>query len=223
MVSGGTFDGFYQNILNQLAEQDYYIPEGIADGVSNAAAELAATEVTSAAKAAVGPAADGAYNTTQSTLDSVFSRGFDAQTEFRIKLDPKITNLSDVNKYVSSKTSSLSSSLGIGKRAKGGLATRPELTWFAEEGPEMAIPIDGSKNAISLWEQTGRLLGMDSAFDGLELDAASSPAIEYKPTLQFYGEAPSKSDIKDALRISQDEFETLMERYLKTRGRVSFG
>lgn len=223
MVSGGTFDGFYQNILNQLAEQDYYIPEGIADGVSNAAAELAATEVTSAAKAAVGPAADGAYNTTQSTLDSVFSRGFDAQTEFRIQLDPKITNLSAVNKYVSSKTSSLSSSLGIGKRAKGGLATRPELTWFAEEGPEMAIPIDGSKNAISLWEQTGRLLGMDSAFDGLELDAGGSPAIEYKPTLQFYGEAPSKSDIEDALRISQDEFETLMERYLKTRGRVSFG
>lgn len=223
MVSGGTFDGFYQNILNQLAEQDYYIPEGIADGVSNAAAELAATEVTSAAEAAVGPAADGAYNTTQSTLDSVFSRGFDAQTEFRIKLDPKITNLSDVNKYVSSKTSSLSSSLGIGKRAKGGLATRPELTWFAEEGPEMAIPIDGSKNAISLWEQTGRLLGMDSAFDGLELDAGGSPAIEYKPTLQFYGEAPSKRDIEDALRISQDEFETMMERYLKTRGRVSFG
>lgn len=223
MVSGGTFDGFYQNILNQLAEQDYYIPEGIADGVSNAAAELAATEVTSAAEAAVGPAADGAYNTTQSKLDSVFSQGFDAQTEFRIKLDPKITNLSDVSKYVSSKTSSLSSSLGIGKRAKGGLATRPELTWFAEEGPEMAIPIDGSKNAISLWEQTGRLLGMDSAFDGMELDAGSSPAIEYKPTLQFYGEAPSKSDIEDALRISQDEFETLMERYLKTRGRVSFG
>ena len=78
----------------------------------------------------------------------------------------------------------------------------------------MAIPIDGSKNAISLWEQTGRLLGMDSAFDGVELDAGSSPAIEYKPTLQFYGEAPSKSDIEDALRISQDEFETLMERYL---------
>ncbi len=223
MVSGGTFDGFYQNIMNKLAEQDYYVPEGVSEGVSNAAAELAATEVTAATEAAVGPAADGAYNTTQSTLDSVFSQGFDAQTEFRIQLDPKITNLSAVSKYVSSKTSSLSTSLGIGKRAKGGLATSPELTWFAEEGPEMAIPIDGSKNAISLWEQTGRLLGMDSAFDGVELDAGSSPAIEYKPTLQFYGEAPSKSDIEDALRISQDEFETLMERYLKTRGRVSFG
>lgn len=223
MVSGGTFDGFYQNIMNKLAEQDYYVPEGVSEGVSNAAAELAATEVTAATEAAVGPAADGAYNTTQSTLDSVFSQGFDAQTEFRIQLDPKITNLSAVSKYISSKTSSLSSSLGIGKRAKGGLATSPELTWFAEEGPEMAIPIDGSKNAISLWEQTGRLLGMDSAFDGLELDAGSSPAIEYKPTLQFYGEAPSKNDIEDALRISQDEFETLMERYLKTRGRVSFG
>lgn len=111
----------------------------------------------------------------------------------------------------------------INHRATGGLATKPELTWFAENGPEMAIPIDGSQNAISLWEQTGRLLGMDSVLDGVDLNAGSSSTIEYSPTIQFYGEAPSQNDLQDALRVSQDEFESLMERYFKTHGRVSFG
>ena len=111
----------------------------------------------------------------------------------------------------------------IGHRATGGLATRPELTWFAENGPEMAIPIDGSRNAISLWEQTGRLLGMDSLVDGLDLSSSGGPSIEYSPTLQFYGEAPSKDDLTDALRVSQDEFDSLMDRYFKNRGRLAFG
>ena len=114
--------------------------------------------------------------------------------------------------------------LPINQRANGGLATRPEITWFAEKGPEMAIPIDGSRNAISLWEQTGRLLGMDSKLDGLDLNGGGSGAkIEYSPTLQFYGEAPSRGDLEDALRVSQDEFDSLMERYFRTHGRVSFG
>lgn len=112
----------------------------------------------------------------------------------------------------------------INHRANGGLATRPELTWFAENGPEMAIPIDGSRNAISLWEKTGRLLGMSSVLDGVDLEGGgSSPSIQYNPTLQFYGEAPSKDDLTDALRISQDEFDSLMDRYFKNRGRVAFG
>jgi hypothetical protein len=111
----------------------------------------------------------------------------------------------------------------INHRANGGLATRPELTWFAENGPEMAIPIDGSRNAISLWERTGRLLGMNSVLDGIDLGGGSGPTIEYSPTLQFYGEAPSKDDLTDALRISQDEFDSLMDRYFKNRGRMAFG
>lgn len=128
---------------------------------------------------------------------------------------------SDIN--INSFSSSSELDKYINHRATGGLATRPELTWFAENGPEMAIPIDGSRNAISLWERTGRLLGMDSVLDGLSLDGGSGPAIEYSPTLQFYGEAPSKDDLTDALRISQDEFDSLMDRYFKTRGRLAFG
>lgn len=112
---------------------------------------------------------------------------------------------------------------GINQRANGGLATRPELTWFAEKGPEMAIPIDGSQNAISLWEQTGRLLGMDSVLDGLTLGGGGdAPTIEYKPTLQFYGGTPNQSDLESALKLSQDDFEVLMRQWLKDNARVAF-
>lgn len=132
-------------------------------------------------------------------------------------------NIDAAYNTASSAAKDLLNSDSIGHRANGGLATRPELTWFAENGPEMAIPIDGSQNAISLWEQTGRLLGMSSALDGLDLGSSSGPSIEYSPTLQFYGEAPSKDDLTDALRISQDEFDSLMDRYFKNHGRVAFG
>ena len=111
----------------------------------------------------------------------------------------------------------------INHRADGGLATSPELTWFAENSPEMAIPIDGSKNAISLWERTGKLLGMESKLNSASLDGGGSPTIEYSPVLQFYGSAPSKEDLTDALKISQDEFESMMDKYLKNHGRVAFG
>lgn len=55
------------------------------------------------------------------------------------------------------------------------------------------------------------------------LNGASSPSIEYSPVLQFYGAAPSKDDLTDALKISQDEFESMMDKYLKNHGRVAFG
>ena len=225
MVEGGTFDTFFQDIFNRLATEqpDFQIPETLASGIATATAEMAATEVTAAGEAAIPPAVDGVYSLSQSTIDSTYAQGFDTTATLRITLDPTLTNLSAVSRYVSSSTSGLSGSIGIGKRAKGGLATSPELTWFAEEGPEMAIPIKGGQRSIDLWEQTGRLLGMDSVLDGVDLGSSGGgSSIEYKPTLQFYGEAPSKSDITDALRISQDEFEGLMARYLKTQGRVSF-
>lgn len=222
MVEGGTFDTFYQDILTKLSEQEYYIPEGLASGISTAASQLAAEQVTTAGEAAIPPAVDGVYALADTNIITKFAAGFNADAELRLTLNPKITNYSAIQNFVDNNINGFNANLQIGQRAKGGLATSPELTWFAEEGPEMAIPIDGSQNAINLWEQTGRLLGMDSVLDGVVLDGGTSSTIQYNPTLQFYGEAPSKSDLTDALRISQDEFENLMERYLKTQGRVSF-
>ena len=56
------------------------------------------------------------------------------------------------------------------------------LTTFAEESPEAAIPIDGSPRAISLWKQTGAMLGMnvpedsDGTAQGKQLNGFSNLA-----------------------------------------------
>ena len=34
------------------------------------------------------------------------------------------------------------------------------LTTFAENSPEAAIPLDGSRRALSLWQQAGQMLGV---------------------------------------------------------------
>ena len=115
------------------------------------------------------------------------------------------------------------SDVKIYKNAEGGIWHKPILTTFAEEGPEAAIPLDGSNRAISLWEKAGEYLGMKRRVDGIDLSGANNTTtIEYKPTLQFYGEAPKKSDLREALSMSQREFNAMMDNYVKTRGRVAF-
>jgi len=50
-------------------------------------------------------------------------------------------------------------SAGHSGRAEGGLITRPELSWIGEKGPEMIIPLDGSKRAMGLLSDAARRLG----------------------------------------------------------------
>lgn len=115
------------------------------------------------------------------------------------------------------------SNIKVYQNAKGGIWDRPILTTFAEKGPEAAIPLDRSKRAISLWEQAGAYLGMNHRIDGVDLrNAGDATRIEYKPTLQFYGDAPSKKDLTEALSISQKEFNTLADNYVKMKRRVAF-
>ena len=53
------------------------------------------------------------------------------------------------------------SSGAVAANAKGGIYNKGAfLTTFAEESPEAAIPIDGSKRAKNLWLRTGQMLGL---------------------------------------------------------------
>jgi phage tail tape measure protein, TP901 family len=115
------------------------------------------------------------------------------------------------------------SNIKVYQNAEGGIWNKPILTTFAEKGPEAAIPLDRSNRAISLWEQAGAYLGMNHRIDGVDLrNAGDATRIEYKPTLQFYGDAPSKKDLTEALSISQSEFNKLADNYNKLRRRVAF-
>ena len=46
--------------------------------------------------------------------------------------------------------------------------------------------------------------------------------ITYSPTFQFYGEAPSQEDMTEAARMSQDEFNDMMDEWVKTNNRKNF-
>nr|UWI03208.1 MAG: minor tail protein [Bacteriophage sp.] len=62
--------------------------------------------------------------------------------------------------------------------AKGGLITNPTLAYFAEDGPEMAIPINNSDRSKSLWEKTGRMLGI---YPKVNTENMAIPGIEVVP------------------------------------------
>ena len=81
--------------------------------------------------------------------------------------------ISTVSKMVSAVTKGISSIMGldsgsvsgggaeIDANAQGGIYRKGAfLTTFAEEGPEAAIPLDGSKRAKDLWYTAGSMLGL---------------------------------------------------------------
>lgn len=163
------------------------------------------------------PATEGLYVYSEEYLKETFARGFQATANVDVLLNPAL-------RYGHALPGILTlPGLNIDQNANGGFIWNKELSWLAEKGPEAVIPLDGSSNAISLWEKTGQLLGMKGAFDDIDLNSGSETVtIEYNPTLNFYGEAPTKEDITAALNMSQDEFNNMMEKYLRTHSRMSF-
>ena len=76
-------------------------------------------------------------------------------------------------------------------------------------------------------DTTGSVQSIIDALASGDTDSGSGAgAAEYQivfsPTYQFYGEAPTKEDLTEASRISQEEFNTMMDRYLRQKSRTSF-
>lgn len=113
----------------------------------------------------------------------------------------------------------------------GGIFDVPHVAWFAEDGPEAAIPIDDSQNARELWLQTGELLGMkglsgeveelESSIANINYDN-SQVQISYNPTIQIHGSSVSKEDVEDVMETEQEKFARMMEEYLHENRRVGF-
>ena len=62
----------------------------------------------------------------------------------------------------------------------------------------------------------------DGNGSGTGTRSEASPTFVFSPTYHFEGEAPSKSDLVEANRISQSEFEKMMRDYLRKNKRVAF-
>lgn len=131
----------------------------------------------------------------------------------------------------------------ITKHADGGIVTSPTISWLAEGGySESVIPLDGSRNALDLWQQTGELLGAYNRKDGYHAlasqlmdDSDSGGGIfsavnnseeenrfSYNPTYNFYGDAPSKKDLDEHIEDSFEKWEKMMNQWIRNNQRLSF-
>lgn len=124
----------------------------------------------------------------------------------------------------------------VGKRANGGVITSPELSWIGEAGyPEVVVPIDGSANAMNLWQTAGRMLGVSGA------QTAAAPTVSLAPSLPKTSAssnsgspvqitfAPvinagngSTDDIMSELYAKMREFEQMMRSYTAGQRRLSY-
>lgn len=115
----------------------------------------------------------------------------------------------------------------IEHHASGGLMEKPTLSWFAEESPEMAIPIDGSNRAMSLWQETGRLLGAYD-FTGMTQELTEGAARNstfapvFSPVIQVQGGGSAESQFAAGMDEAYERFVDFMERFQKEQYRPAF-
>lgn len=228
------YDAMAQEIVNDesfaeieasLREKGWEMPEAFAEEIATAQTET------------LPPVFDGMYAYSSEYLDNLFSQGFDVSADVNVTLNPIYNN--PLLNTPTWRYNNLNNSLP--GHADGGIFDTPHLAWFAEDGPEAAIPLDGSSNAISLWERVGRLLGV---FDGgmisskgAELyngitnyettnnnttnESTDSKQFVFSPQITIEGSA-SREDVDNALSLSMEQFRELMEQYIAEKDRVSF-
>ncbi len=198
----------YQEYFRAIKGNDGYIPEAFAEGMEEN-------------QQAINLAVQQSYDETREIINQTYGKGFDIIAPVNLALETVVTTgVNMAGRVIPHKD--------------GGIFDRPHLGLIAEAGyPEAAIPIDGSRNAIDLWKTTGELLGMDGLTGGAEpiADSIENAALSsgfgqsqfvFSPTLQFYGDSPSKEDIEDVLETEQEKFARMFEQYLKDNNRLSF-
>ncbi len=131
------------------------------------------------------------------------------------------------------------------KFANGGIVTSPTYGLIGEAGyPEVVVPIDGTKNALSLWQKAGQMLGITTnavnPMVGLE-SVPPAPVINpekvtqqpqqsgdsynpvFAPQITVYGS--DESTIAKMTAVLEDkmrEFDEMMERYRNKQRRLSY-
>lgn len=150
---------------------------------------------------------------------------------------------SPIKASVEASASGNGESQSIEANATGGIYKQGAfLTTFAEESPEAAIPIDGSARAISLWKQTGAMLGMNvqdgdnqsgrlSGFSNLVQRFSDSPAtgstsnsavnVTFAPTIEVQGNGDANA-IGQVVRGEMERLKSMLEELQNNGRRKSF-
>ena len=128
------------------------------------------------------------------------------------------------------------SAAGGNAYANGGVITSPEVALIGEAGyPEVIVPIDGSANAMNLWQTAGRMLGVSGAQTAAAPTVSLAPSVPVTSSSSNSGApvqitfAPvinagngSTDDIMSALDAKMREFEQMMRSYTAGQRRLSY-
>ncbi len=108
----------------------------------------------------------------------------------------------------------------IPNHATGGIFNQPHVAWFAENGPEAAIPLDGSDRSRSLWTQAGTMLG---AGPGGTSGPGGGDTFVFSPKVYVNGNDPgAEQKVQRVVRLEADDFERRMTAWRRQQRRVSF-
>ena len=106
-------------------------------------------------------------------------------------------------------------SIGVSQNAVGGFYNKGAfLTTFAEESPEAAIPINGTKRAKNLWYKTGEALGM----------GMGSIRASYAPTINIEG-TPDNNTVDKINKVVRDglaDFDRRVRAWRSQKERVAY-
>lgn len=206
----------YTALVNSLHESGGYIPPEIVNGMESNKGVLT-TEV------------QNLHDFLQADITAKFQNAFNVPV--KINVQTQVGQMGQTAAAAAGTATPTGSGVpgeSVPAYASGGLIKEPTLATFAEEGPEMAIPLNGSERSISLWQQAGEMLGVNkqsSADKALEsLNGTSSQEVgnvTYSPQIIIQGNA-DKSDIDAANNEAYEKFELLMEKYMRNQSRFSF-
>lgn len=198
----------YAQLQAALEKSGQELPESIAAGMDSN-------------KAVVDTEINNQYDYTKNQLNDTFSKGFDIDTELRLNFNKKYAGLTAGDM---TKTKSIDK---VPRNAKGGIYDKPLLTTFAEEGPEAAIPLDGSARAKGLLFEAAQRMGMTSsnraqkAAESLSTSTGSGMVINFSPQIIIQGNA-SQADVQKACSLSISELKSMLKSIENDNKRVAF-
>lgn len=143
--------GEYNDAITQIVDAGKYIPEQIGDAIVEKQDEIKEAVFT-------------LWDATQLFINEAYGN--------ELKIPLKIqTGFPYSDEYITRENTY--KNINIANNADGGIVTSPTLSWVAEGGyPESIIPLDGSQNAVELWQRTGEMLGVFNRKDGYHALAA---------------------------------------------------
>ena len=112
----------------------------------------------------------------------------------------------------------------VAANATGGIYNRGSfLTTFAEDSPEAAIPIDGSRRALGLWQETGRRLGaLNASGIAPQKSGTRSTTINFAPQITIQGNA-DKSTMESAMKDAVSDLRRMLKDIQRDERRLSYG